>query len=274
MPIALVTGCTAGFGERAALSLARAGVTVAAGVRDLGRGQPLADVAQAEGLPLTLVVIDICDDASVAAAVADVTRRLGPIDIVVNNAGLHLIAPAELSNIKDCQDVLDTNVLGALRVMQAVLPAMRARRAGRIVNVTSAGSFIAVPGMALYTASKHALDALTAAMAIELLPFGITVTSVAPGTYRTAMVEKGRIPRETYAYSAHINALCNKHIDDIHNAPDCQPVADAIVAAALAPNPPLRTLVGDDYKALLGPVVALHDGFQALFTPAPDLAES
>lgn len=271
MPIALVTGCTAGFGERAALSLARAGVTVAAGVRSLERGQPLADTAAQEGLPLTLVKIDICDDASVAAAVDEVTKRLGPIDIVVNNAGLHLIAPAEMGSIEDCMDVLNTNVLGALRVMKAVLPAMRARRRGRIVNVTSAGAFIAVPGMAMYTASKHALDAMTAAMAIELQPFGITVTTVAPGTYRTAMVEKGRMPRETYAYSRHVNALCNKHIDDIHNAPDCQPVADAIVEAALAPNPPLRNLVGEDYKALLGPVVALHDGFQSIFAPGPDM---
>lgn len=271
MPIALVTGCTAGFGERAALSLARAGVTVAAGVRDFGRAQPLMDQAAKEGLAVSLVKIDICDEASVAAAVEDVTGRLGPIDIVVNNAGLHLIAPAEMASIQDCMDVLNTNVLGALRVMKAVLPAMRARRAGRIVNVTSAGSFIAVPGMAMYTASKHALDAMTAAMAIELLPFGVTVTTVAPGTYRTAMVEKGRIPRETYGYSAHARALCNKHIDDIHNAPDCQPVADAIVQAALAPNPPLRNLVGDDYKALLGPVVALHDGFQALFAPPPEM---
>ena len=165
MPIALVTGCTAGFGERAALSLARAGVTVAAGVRDLARGQPLVDAAAREGLPVTLVAIDICDDASVVSAVNTVTQTLGPIDIVVNNAGLHLIAPAEMASIQDCMDVLNTNVLGALRVMKAVLPAMRARRAGRIVNVTSAASFIAVPNMAMYAASKHALDALTAAMA-------------------------------------------------------------------------------------------------------------
>ncbi|MBL6612731.1 MAG: SDR family oxidoreductase [Reyranella sp.] len=271
MAIALVTGCTAGFGERAALSLARAGVTVAAGVRDLGRGKPLADAASREGLPITLVRIDICDDASVAAAVEEVHRRLGPIDIVVNNAGLHLIAPAEMASIQDSMDILNTNVLGALRVMKAVLPEMRARRSGRIVNVTSAASFIAVPNMAMYAASKHALDALSAAMANELLPFGVTVTTVAPGTYRTAMVEKGRIPRQTYGYSAYASAQCNKHIADIANAPDCQPVADAIVHAALDPNPPLRNLVGKDYKDLLGPVVALHDGFQAMFAPPKEM---
>ena len=121
--------------------------------------------------------------------------------------------------------------------------------------------------MAMYTASKHAIDALSAAMANEVLPFGIVITTVAPGTYHTAMVEKGRIPRETYAYSAYAGAQCEKHIADILNGPDPEPVAEAIVRAALDPSPPLRNLIGKDYQALLGPVVALHDSFQSLFAP-------
>ena len=155
---------------------------------------------------MELVKLDVRSDESVAAAVADVHARMGQIDIAINNAGLHLIAPAELCSIRDCQAILDTNVLGALRIMQAVLPEMRRRRAGRIVIVTSAGSFVAVPHMAMYTASKHALDALSAAIANEVKPFGIVITTVAPGTFHTAMAQKGLLPRETYDYSPYAAA--------------------------------------------------------------------
>lgn len=270
MTTAFITGCSSGFGERGALALARKGVHVAAGVRDFGRARRLADAAARERLPVELVKLDVRSDESVAAAVEEVHGRMGAIDIAITNAGLHLIAPAELCSITDCQAILDTNVLGALRVMKAVLPEMRARRHGRIVVVTSAGSFVAVPHMAMYTASKHALDALAAAMANELKPFGVVITTVAPGTFRTAMAEKGLLPRETYNYSAYAAAQCVQHIEDIENGPNPEPVADAIVHAALDPDPPLRRLVGEGLEGLLGPVVAMHDSFQSLFAPAAD----
>jgi NAD(P)-dependent dehydrogenase (short-subunit alcohol dehydrogenase family) len=270
MTTALITGCSSGFGERAALALARRGVRVAAGVRDFERARGLVEAAAREKLPVELVRLDVRSDESVAAAVAEIHERMGPIDVAVTNAGLHLIAPAELCSITDCEAIFDTNVLGALRVLKAVLPEMRARRRGRIVVVTSAGSFVAVPHMAMYTASKHALDALAAAMANEVKPFGVVIATVAPGTFRTAMAEKGLLPRETYGYSAYAAAQCEQHIADIDNAPDPEPVADAIVRAALDPDPPLRTLVGEGLDALLGPVVAMHDGFQSLFAPAAD----
>jgi NAD(P)-dependent dehydrogenase (short-subunit alcohol dehydrogenase family) len=270
MTNALITGCSSGIGERAALALARTGVRVAAGVRDFGRAQGLVDAAAREKLPVELVELDVRSDESVAAAVDDVHTRLGAIDILIPNAGLHLIAPAEMCSMTDCKAILDTNVLGALRVMKAVLPEMRARRCGRIVVVTSAGSFVAVPHMAMYTASKHALDALAAAMANEVKPFGIVITTVAPGTFHTAMAEKGLLPRETYDYSPYAAAQCVQHIKDIENGPDPEPVADAIVRAALDPDPPLRVLVGEGLDGLLGPVAAMHDSFQSLFAPAAD----
>ena len=266
MTVVLSTGCSSGFGEGAALALARRGATVAAGVRDPARAAALMKAAAAEGLPVSLVTIDVRDEASVKAAVAEVEGRLGAIDVLVNNAGIQLIAPGELTAIADASAVLDTNVLGALRTMQAVLPAMRARGAGRIVNVTSGASFVAVPHMAMYAASKHALDAMSAAMATELIPFGITIATVAPGTFRTAIMDKGLLPRETYGYSAFAAAQCERHITDVEKAPTPEPVFAAIVAAALDPAPPLRTLVGRDVQGL-APVVAMHDSFQALFAP-------
>jgi NAD(P)-dependent dehydrogenase (short-subunit alcohol dehydrogenase family) len=267
--VALITGCSSGFGEVAALALARAGVAVAAGCRDTSKASALAATAKREGLSLELVTIDVRDERSVKACVDEVHAKLGPIDALVNNAGLHLIAPAELSRIEDAMAVLDTNVLGALRVMQAVLPEMRARRAGRIVNVTSGAAFVPVPHMAMYAASKHALDALSAAMANELLPFGVRVVIVAPGMFKTAIMDKGILPRETYDYSAMAARQCQSHIDGVYAAPDPAPVGAAIVRAVLDPDPPLRTLVGEAVEQALAPVAALHDGFQEWFAPEP-----
>ncbi|WP_439814587.1 SDR family NAD(P)-dependent oxidoreductase [Zavarzinia sp. CC-PAN008] len=274
MTLALITGCASGFGERAALALARRGVTVAACVRDFGRAQALWDAAARDSLPIERFRMDVRDETSVRAAVQEIEGCLGPLDIAINNAGLHLIAPAELCRIEDAQAILDTNVLGPLRVMQAVLPGMRARGGGRIVNVTSGGSFVAVPHMAMYTASKHAADALSAAMANEVKPFGVRIVTVAPGTFRTAMTQKGILPRETYGYSAYAAEQCARHIRDIDEGPDPEPVADAIVAAALNPDPPLRTLVGQGLDRSLGPVVALHDSFQSWFAPTAEQLSS
>jgi NAD(P)-dependent dehydrogenase (short-subunit alcohol dehydrogenase family) len=267
MTTALITGCSSGFGEVAALALARAGVAVAAGCRDTRKAEKLAVTARQEGLRLELVTIDVCDENSVAACVKRVHSKLGQIDAVVNNAGIHLIAPAEVSRMEDATAVLDTNVLGALRVMQAVLPEMRARRSGRIVNVTSGAAFIAVPHMALYAASKHALDALSAAMATELSPFGVKIVTVAPGMFKTAIMDKGILPRETYGYSALAAEQCESHITGVYNAPDPAPVGAAIVRAVLDPDPPLRMLVGEAVEEALAPVVAMHDSFQAWFAP-------
>jgi NAD(P)-dependent dehydrogenase (short-subunit alcohol dehydrogenase family) len=264
MTVALVTGCSSGFGEGAALALARKGVKVAAGVRDPRRAAGLAKAAQAENLPLELVTLDVTDDASVKTAITGVTRRLGPIDVLVNNAGVHIIAPAEHTTIPDAARLLDTNVLGPLRMMQAVLPDMRARKRGRIVNVTSGASFIAVPYMAVYSGSKQALDAMSAAMATELAPFGIEIVTVAPGTFRTAIVEKGTMPRETYGYSDHARALCERFVSDVENGPDPTPVFDAIAKAALDPAAKLRTLVGRDVQILV-PIVEARDAQQAIF---------
>ncbi len=170
MPVVLITGCSSGFGALGALALARAGATVVAGCRDVSKAESLIKTAQAESLALEAVSIDICDEASVSAAIEHVIERFAGIDVVVNNAGLHLIAPAEMATLEQSKAILDTNVLGALRVMQAVLPHMRSRGQGRIVNVTSGAAFVAVPHMAMYSASKHALDALSAAMAKSQAP--------------------------------------------------------------------------------------------------------
>ena len=267
MPVVLITGCSSGFGEIAALALARAGATVAAGCRDVGKADALVKTAVAEGLKLETVTIDIRDEASVKAAVADVIKRFGSIDVVVNNAGLHLIAPAEMASIEQSSAVLDTNVLGALRVMQAVLPHMRARGAGRIVNVTSGAAFVAVPHMAMYAASKHALDALSAAMANELKPFGVTICSVAPGCFNTAIMDKGILARDTFQYSGYAARQCQQHIDDVGAAPDPQPIAEAIVAAALGAEPALRHLVGEDVQVLKAEA-ELKDSYQEWFAPA------
>ncbi|KAI9019137.1 short-chain dehydrogenase/reductase SDR [Hyaloraphidium curvatum] len=266
MPTALITGCSSGFGEGAALALARAGYTVYAGVRETKRAARLAETAAKEKLPITIVEFDVRDGEKVKSVVADIEAK-GPIDLLVPNAGRHLIAPLELSSIEDVSAIFDINVFGVLRLCQAVLPGMRKRRAGRIVVVTSGGSFVAVPNMAAYTASKHALDAMCAALANEVKPFGITVATVAPGTYRTAMTELAYLPKETYNYSRFAGRQCVQHIKDIDVGPDPGPVFEAILKSCTEPDPPLRRLIGCE---VLQPAVDIHDSYQAWFAPKED----
>jgi NAD(P)-dependent dehydrogenase (short-subunit alcohol dehydrogenase family) len=148
MKTSLITGCSSGFGEGTALGLARLGWMVYAGVRDKKRAANLISIAEKESLPLHVVEFDVRDEAAIKKVVADIEAK-APLDLLVNNAGRHLICPAEMASIDDASAVFDINVLGALRMCQAVLPFMRSRRAGRIVNVTSGGSFVPVPHMAI-----------------------------------------------------------------------------------------------------------------------------
>lgn len=215
---------------------------------------------------IEIVEFEVRDEARIKQVVADIEAK-GPIDVLVPNAGRHIIEPLELTKVEDAAAIFDINVLGVLRLCQAVLPAMRKRRGGRIVVVTSGGSFIPVPNMSVYIASKQALDAMVAGMANELKPFGITVATVAPGTYRTAMTELAIAHNDTYDYSRFAKRQCTQHIKDIDDGPDPAPVFDAIVKSCTEDNPPLRRLIGCE---ALQPAADLLDSYQAWFAPKED----
>ena len=181
----LITGCSSGFGMLAALEFARRGDNVFATMRNVSKAGPLNEAAAAEGLKVNVVVLDVTDDASVRSAVDSVVADAGTIEILVNNAGIELIGAMHLVSDEEALWQLDTNVLGPLRTIRAVVPLMLQQGGGTIVNVSSVAGIAAVPYTGMYAASKHALEAMTEVMVYELGHRGIRMALIEPGQFAT-----------------------------------------------------------------------------------------
>lgn len=190
MSTVLVTGTSTGIGLATALALGRAGHRVYATMRNPDRAPELAETAAKEGLPVTISRMDVDSDASVADAVAAIRSAAGRIDVLVNNAGIERSGSIEELTFGDFRAVMETNYFGALRCIKALLPEMRERRSGCIINVTSVAGKIASSPMAPYTASKWALEALSEALAQEMKPFNVRVAIVEPGIIDTPMARR------------------------------------------------------------------------------------
>jgi NAD(P)-dependent dehydrogenase (short-subunit alcohol dehydrogenase family) len=181
----LVTGATSGIGRETALHLARLGHRVLA----TGRKQDLLAqlVGEAEGLALESFALDVNDPASMDRAVEEVDRRTQGqgLDVLVNNAGYGNMAPMELVSDQDLRAQFETNVFGLVGLTQRFLPGMRRRGAGKIINISSVVGKLSLPLQGVYCATKHAVEALSDAMRMELAPFGIWVSMVEPGSIRS-----------------------------------------------------------------------------------------
>ncbi|RWX76943.1 SDR family NAD(P)-dependent oxidoreductase [Neorhizobium lilium] len=190
-PVWFITGCSTGFGrELAKLTLAKGWPTVMT-ARDKSRVADLAEGTE-NGLALDL---DVTDAGQVAAAVKAAEDKFGRIDVLVNNAGYGYQAAIEEGEETEIRDMFDANVFGLFAITRAVLPGMRSRRRGNILNITSQAGFIGFPGSGYYAASKHAVEGFSDALAAEVAALGIKVTCVAPGPFRTDWA--GRSLRQT-----------------------------------------------------------------------------
>ncbi|MBM3492314.1 MAG: SDR family oxidoreductase [Alphaproteobacteria bacterium] len=187
MPVCLVTGTSTGIGRATALHLARAGYQVHATMRDLAKAGPLADAAKAAGLSLKVSQLDVADKASMQAAVARILAEDGRVDVLVNNAGLSSSSPAETYPEGEHRALFEANYWGPVHLTQMLLPGMRERRQGAIVNVSSLLGRIAWANQAAYCASKFAIEAFSEALAQEVAPFGIRVAIVEPGVVASAI---------------------------------------------------------------------------------------
>ena len=167
MKIAVVTGTSTGIGLTTSLHLARNGYQVFAGMRNLAKADALQTAAAAENLPVTVVQLDVCDTDSVKQAFAEI-EKTGPVDVLINNAGIGGAAPLELVPEAEHKQMFETNYFGVVRCIQAVLPSMRERQTGSIVNITSAVGLQATPNQIAYSASKWALECLGEALAHEV----------------------------------------------------------------------------------------------------------
>ncbi|MEX2236706.1 MAG: SDR family oxidoreductase [Dehalococcoidia bacterium] len=245
----LITGTSSGFGKLAALKFARGGDRVFASMRDTSKGAELQKIADDEGLALSVIQLDVLDDASVKKAVETVLNDAGSIDILVNNAGSEIRGAIEDVDDDEARWQFDTNFFGVLRVLRAALPSMRERGAGRVVNVSSVAGLVARPYGGMYAASKHALEGATEALHWELNPFGVRVALVEPGAYRTEFANNARDARR-HADGSPYRATSDRFDQAITKLlgqdQDPQEVADMIHTAAYDESPRLRYVVGAD----------------------------
>ncbi len=185
--LALVTGSGSGLGFAIARGLARAGARVALNGRNRGKLEAAAAALEAEGITPHVEPFDVTDAVAVDEGVAAIVRALGPIDILVNNAAVNRRQPLEQFSLADWRALQAANLDGAFLVTRALLPAMKARRRGKIVNICSLASDLGRPNIVAYAASKGGLRMMTRALAVELAPHNVQVNGIAPGFFKTEM---------------------------------------------------------------------------------------
>jgi len=246
--IAVVTGTSSGIGKATALCLARRGYRVFAGMRNLERAEPLRVEAEAAGLPIEVLQLDVTSASSVEAAFAAV-RAHGPVDVLVNNAGIGGATPLELVPEAEHRAIFETNYWGCVRCIQAVLPYMREQGRGAIVNVSSITGILAVPSQIPYSASKWALECVSEALAHEVRRFGIRVVSIEPGVVMTKIFENSaqatRYDRGSpYRQVMRRNRLM--FVAGFKDAAQPEQVADAILESITTDDYRLRWPVGKD----------------------------
>jgi NAD(P)-dependent dehydrogenase (short-subunit alcohol dehydrogenase family) len=242
--IVLITGCSSGIGREAARRFAAQGFRVYASMRRPDAGAPLRAEAAARGWSLATPALDVTSDASVEAAVSALLGDTGGrLDVLVNNAGYYLFGPLEETTADELRAQYETNVVGLHRVTRAVLPAMRARGGGRIVNVSSVAGRVAVPVAGAYHSSKWAVEALSETLRYELRPFGIRVVIVEPGSFQTELHHN---ERRAGAADSPYAPLVEEYLrrSAALKRPDPGAVVDVIVRAATTRRPRLRWAVG------------------------------
>jgi NAD(P)-dependent dehydrogenase (short-subunit alcohol dehydrogenase family) len=245
MPTVLITGTSTGIGYATAVSIARSGRHVSATMRNLDGAGDLRAAIDAEELPIDIYRLDVDDDASVADAVARVEAEHGAIEGLVNNAGIGMSGAVEELPLARFRKCMETNFFGALRCIQAVLPGMRERRHGCIVNVTSVAGRIASPPQAAYASSKWALEALSEALAAEVKAYGIRVAVVEPGVIATPIFTKGNEPPADTKYP-HYRRMRAMFGASLQNPVSPFVVGDAIRDIVAGDSWQLRYPVGPD----------------------------
>jgi len=245
MASVLITGTSRGIGWATALAFGRAGHQVHATMRNPSRFPELAQTAEREKLAISVSTMDVDSDPSVRDTLTQIQEQHGPIDVLVNNAGVALSGAVEEIPLADFRAVMETNYFGAIRCIQALLPYMRRRRSGCIINVSSVAGRIALPSLGPYTASKWALEALSELLAGEMKAFGVRVAIVEPGIIDTAMPREieARTDDSVYRQRVRVAALFEA---SLRNPVPPSVVAQKIVEIAEKGTWQLRHPVGPD----------------------------
>ena len=244
----LITGATDGLGKAAALLLAERGYRVFAAGRSAGKRAQLDALAKEKKLPLETLEMDVCDDGSVQRGLASVHQKVSAIDVLINNAGLVYVGAVEDLRLEDWRRQFETNFFGVIRVTQAVLPKMRERRKGRILMMSSVSGFVTPPTQGAYSASKHAIEALSNALRHELYPFGIHTVLIQPGYVVTNIQNTAMNLAQTYQekfkngpyakiYASYLGSASSTRAQSKTTPEDC---ARIMLEAIEAPRPKSR----------------------------------
>jgi NAD(P)-dependent dehydrogenase (short-subunit alcohol dehydrogenase family) len=250
MPTWLITGCSTGLGRALAEAVIGAGHNAVVTARDPAK---VADLAGAAPERVLAVALDVTNPAQVTAAVRQADERFGGVDVLVNNAGYGYRGAIEEGDDADVRELFETHFFGGVAMIKAVLPGMRARRGGAIVNISSIGATVTPVGSGYYAAAKAAIEGMSGALRGELAPLGISVTVVEPGAFRTDFAGRSLTQSPTviddYAGTA---GQRRKENDTMHGnqAGDPAKAAAAIIAAVESDEPPAFLLLGPDALAI------------------------
>ena len=264
----LITGCSTGLGRALATAVLAHGDRAVVTARDADSVRDLAEAHPDSALALAL---DVTDDAQVAAAVDAAVERFGGIDVLVNNAGYGYRAAVEEGEEAAVQQLFDTHLFGTVRTIKAVLPGMRERRSGVIVNLSSIGARISPEGSGYYAAVKAAIEALTESLRKEVAPLGIRAFSVEPGGFRTDFAGRSLTQSaEAIADYAETAGKRRKEHDTVHGTQKGDPAkaATALIEAVESETPPSILLLGSDaftaFHAALDALTSEVDEWEAL----------
>jgi NAD(P)-dependent dehydrogenase (short-subunit alcohol dehydrogenase family) len=239
--VAVITGANSGIGRATAIHFAAQGFTVVGTVRDRERATKLSAMAVERGVEVELVELDVADDDSVRRGFEEILGRVGPVEVLVNNAGVGGNGVVEETRTADYLEAMNINLCGAVRCIQAVLPGMRERGSGAIVNISSVAGRVAALAQSPYVASKWALEGVSEGLAQELAPFGIRVAIVEPGVTKSAIFAKSvDFPHATGAYDTHYRRMFQMYATGIPKATDPFDVAEVIHHAVTTDRHQLR----------------------------------
>jgi NAD(P)-dependent dehydrogenase (short-subunit alcohol dehydrogenase family) len=242
----LITGCSTGIGREIARAALQSGHSVVVTAR---RPESVQDFVEDFGERAVAIGLDVTDSEQIAAAVRAADEAFGGIDVLVNNAGYGYMSAVEEGDDAEVRKLFDTNYFGVVDTLKAVLPQMRARKSGHIINISSMTGLVANPPNAYYSSTKFALEALTEALAQEVEPLGIKVTAIEPGAFRTdwaaRSMRESSTPIDDYQDTVGARKTLIKDFAD-HLPGDPRKVADAVLMVTALDDPPLRLLLGRD----------------------------
>ena len=252
----LITGCSTGIGREIARAALEAGHSVAVTARNV---DAIADFVDQFGDRALALPLDVTNRDQITAVVGEVEKAFGGIDVLVNNAGYGYMAAVEEGEDAEVRKLFDTNYFGVVDTLKAVLPGMRARHSGHVINISSMTGLVANPPNAYYSSTKFALEALTEALAKEVGPLGIKVTAIEPGAFRTdwaaRSMQESSTPIGDYDDNVGARKTLIKQFAD-HLPGDPRKVAEAVLMVAGLDEPPLRLLLGRDVLAAVREKIA------------------